>query len=72
MAVTLLVDALPLHYLQHGISKFGASNVFLALFTTVLLGVLADWAWMLYLRNKMVCILTTLSSISVQCTLWKE
>lgn len=55
MAIEQLFGALPLHYLQHGISKFGASNVALAVFATAVLGVLADYAWMLYLRSKMVC-----------------
>lgn len=54
MAVTLLFDTLPLHYLQHFLSKFGTANVLVALFTTALLGVLADWGYMLYLRSKMV------------------
>jgi hypothetical protein len=54
MAIEQLFDALPVHYLQHGISKFGAANVALAIFVTVALGVLADYAWMLYLRSKMV------------------
>jgi len=30
MAIEQLFEALPLHYLQHGISKFGAANVVLA------------------------------------------
>ena len=54
MAIEQLFQALPLHYLQHGITKFGAVNVVLAIVTTVVLGVLADYAWMLYLRSKMV------------------
>ncbi|KAF2122592.1 cytochrome P450 [Lophiotrema nucula] len=53
MAIEQLFEALPLHYLQHGISKFGAFNVVLGLFVTVALGVLADYAYMLYLRSKM-------------------
>lgn len=54
MAIEQFFDAIPLHYLQHGISRFGAGNVFLALFVTAAVGVLADYAWMLYLRSKMV------------------
>lgn len=54
MAIEQLFEALPLHYLQHGISKFGVTNVVLALLVTAALGVLADYAWMLYLRSKMV------------------
>lgn len=54
MAIEQLFEALPLHYLQHGISKFGAGNIALAVFVTAALGVLADYAWMLYLRSKMV------------------
>ena len=54
MAIEQLFQALPLHYLQHGITKFGAVNVVLAIVTTIVLGVLADYAWMLYLRSKMV------------------
>jgi cytochrome P450 len=54
MAIEQLFDALPLHYLQHGISKFGAANIAVAVLVTAALGVLADYAWMLYLRSKMV------------------
>ena len=54
MAIEQLFEALPLHYLQHGISKFGATNVALAFVVTASLGVLADYAWMLHLRSKMV------------------
>lgn len=54
MAIEQLFGALPLHYLQHGISKFGAANIVLAVLTTTVLGVLVDYAWMLYLRSKMV------------------
>jgi hypothetical protein len=55
MAIEQLFQALPLHFLQHGISKFGAGNLALAAFLTVALGVFTDYAWMLYLRSKMVC-----------------
>jgi hypothetical protein len=54
MAIEKIFEALPLHYLQHGISKFGAANIALAVFATAALGVLADYAWMLYMRSKMV------------------
>jgi hypothetical protein len=54
MAIEQLFEALPLHYLQHGISRFGAANVALAAVITAVLGVLADYAWMLHLRSKMV------------------
>jgi hypothetical protein len=54
MAIEQLFQALPVHYLQHGISKFGAANMVLAVFVTAALGVLADYAWMLYMRSKMV------------------
>jgi hypothetical protein len=54
MAIEQLFEALPLHYLQHGISKYGAGNIALAVCLTATLGVLADYAWMLYLRSKMV------------------
>jgi hypothetical protein len=54
MAIEQLFEALPVHYLQHGISKFGAMNVALAVIITASLGVLADYAWMLYMRSKMV------------------
>lgn len=59
MAIEQLFQALPLHYLQHGITKFGAVNVAVAVVATVALGVLADYAWMLYLRSKMVRISKT-------------
>ena len=54
MAVEQIFEALPLHYLQHGISKFGVGNIALAVLATAALGVLADYAWMLYMRSKMV------------------
>jgi hypothetical protein len=54
MAIEQLFEALPVHYLQHGISKFGATNITLAIVVTAFLGVLADYAWMLYMRSKMV------------------
>jgi hypothetical protein len=54
MAIEQIFEALPLHYLQHGISKFGAGDMALAVFVTAALGVLADYAWMLYMRSKMV------------------
>lgn len=54
MAIEQIFETLPLHYLQHGISKFGAINVALALFVIVAVGVIADYAWMLRLRSKMV------------------
>lgn len=54
MAIEQLFEALPLHYLQHGISKFGAGNVALAVLVTGFLGVMADYVWMLYMRSKMV------------------
>ena len=54
MAVEQLFEAVPLHYLQHGLTKYGASNIALAFLVTLGLGVLMDYAWMLYLRSKMV------------------
>jgi hypothetical protein len=54
MAIEELFRALLVHYLQHGISKFGTASVALALFVTAGFGVLADYAWMLYMRSKMV------------------
>jgi hypothetical protein len=54
MAVEQIFEALPLHYLQHGISKFGVGNIALAVLATATLGVFADYAWMLYMRSKMV------------------
>jgi hypothetical protein len=54
MAIEQVFEALPLHYLQHGISKYGIANIALAVCLTATLGVLADYAWMLYLRSKMV------------------
>lgn len=54
MAIEQLFEALPLHYVQHGISKYGTANIALALFVTAAMAVLADYAWMLYLRSKMV------------------
>jgi hypothetical protein len=54
MAIEQLFEALPLHYLQHGISRFGAMNLVLAAFFTAALGIVADYAWMMYLRSKMV------------------
>lgn len=54
MAIEQLFEFLPLHHLQHGVSKFGAANVSLAVLVTIALGVLVDYAWMLYLGSKMV------------------
>lgn len=54
MAIEQLFEAAPLHYLQHGISKFGFANVASAIFVLAAAGVLADYAWMLYMRSKMV------------------
>ena len=54
MAVEKAFDALSVHYLQHGISKFGIGNIALGVFVTAVLCVLADYAWMLYMRSKMV------------------
>jgi hypothetical protein len=54
MAIEQVFEALPLHYLQHGISKFGVENIALAVLATAALGVFADYAWMLYMRSKMV------------------
>ncbi|KAF2867757.1 cytochrome P450 [Massariosphaeria phaeospora] len=53
MAIEQLFEALPLHYVQHGISKFGVGNLVLALVITAVLGLIADYAWMLHLRSKM-------------------
>ncbi|CAO2652083.1 Nn.00g003660.m01.CDS01 [Neocucurbitaria sp. VM-36] len=53
MAIEQIFETLPLHYLQHGISKFGAANVAFALLVIVAVGVIADYAWMLRLRSKM-------------------
>ena len=54
MVIEQVFEALPLHYLQHGISKFGVGNIALAVLATAALGVFADYAWMLYMRLKMV------------------
>lgn len=54
MAIEQLFEVLPVHYLQYGISKFGVGNLALAVLATAALGVLADYAWMLYMRSKMV------------------
>jgi hypothetical protein len=61
MAIEQLFEALPLHYIQHSISKYGTGNVLLALFSTVIAIILADYARMLYLRSKMVCTIPTVS-----------
>jgi hypothetical protein len=54
MAVEKIVHALTLHELQHKISKLGTGNVVLAVLLTGALAIIADYAWMLYLRSKMV------------------
>jgi len=54
MAIEKVFETLPLHEFQYKISKFGAGNVFLAVLLTGALAILADYAWMLYLRSKMV------------------
>ncbi|KAF2005631.1 cytochrome P450 [Amniculicola lignicola CBS 123094] len=53
MAIEQLFQALPLHYAQHGISKFGTVDVILSVLVTLVVGILADYVWMLYLRSKM-------------------
>ncbi|KAH8722584.1 cytochrome P450 [Phaeosphaeriaceae sp. PMI808] len=53
MAIEKLFDGLPLHYLQHDVTKSNAVNIALAVCITVTLGVLADYTWMLYLRSRM-------------------
>ncbi|KAL6166494.1 hypothetical protein ACJQWK_07845 [Exserohilum turcicum] len=53
MAIEQLFEVLPVHYLQYSISKFGVGNLALAVLATAALGVLADYAWMLYMRSKM-------------------
>ncbi|KAF2709910.1 cytochrome P450 [Pleomassaria siparia CBS 279.74] len=53
MAIEQLFEALPLHYVQYGISKYGAGIIAFAVLVTAAVGVLADYAWMLYLRSKM-------------------
>jgi hypothetical protein len=58
MAIEQLFETLPLHYVQHGISKYGVGSIILAFFVTAAVGVLADYAWMLYLRSKMVRMMT--------------
>jgi hypothetical protein len=54
MAIEKFFETLPLHYVQHGISKYGVGSMVLAFFVTTAVGILADYAYMLYLRSKMV------------------
>lgn len=54
MAIEKFIETLPLHELQHKVSRYGAGNVALAVLLTGALAILADYAWMLYLRSKMV------------------
>jgi hypothetical protein len=54
MAIEKLLEAMPLQYLQYDVSKWGTTNVLLAMVATVVAGVLMDYMWMLYLRSKMV------------------
>ncbi|CBX98861.1 hypothetical protein IAQ61_007524 [Plenodomus lingam] len=53
MAIDQLFEALPLHYLQHGFAKYGTTSVISAILTVAAVGLIADYAWMLYLRSKM-------------------
>ncbi|KAF2740094.1 cytochrome P450 [Polyplosphaeria fusca] len=53
MAIEQLFEALPLHYVQHALTKYGAANLGLTLLVTLVVGILADYAWMLYIRSKM-------------------
>lgn len=48
MAIGRLLEALPL-------ARFTAADVALAFLVTAVLGLVADYSWMLYLRSKMVC-----------------
>lgn len=54
MAIEQLFEALPLHYLQYGIAKFGASNLVVAFSAVLAICFFADYTWMLHLRSKMV------------------
>jgi len=65
MAIEQLFETLPLHYIQHGILKYGVGSIILAFFVTVAVGVLADYAWMLYLRSKMVRMMALLYATHV-------
>jgi hypothetical protein len=53
MAIEKFIETFSLHELQHKVSKYGAGNVTLAVLLTGALAILADYAWMLYLRSKM-------------------
>lgn len=55
MAIEQLFD-LPLHHLQYDISRFGVANIATVVFVTAALGIFVDYAWMLYLRSKMVSV----------------
>ena len=54
MAVEKLAEALLLPHLQRVVPRFGIAHVVLAVLTIATLGVLVDYAWMLYLRSRMV------------------
>ncbi|KNG45430.1 cytochrome p450 [Stemphylium lycopersici] len=53
MAIERFFDTLPVHFLQHDISKFGLGKTGFAVFVAATLVVLADYVWMLYTRSKM-------------------
>lgn len=53
MAIEQLFEALPLHYLQHGFAKYGTASVVSAILAIAAVALVADYAWMLYLRSKM-------------------
>ena len=69
MAVEQLFGALPLHYLQYGISTMGPANLAFALLATVILGILGDFAWMLHLRSKMVELPLIMWSQDTDCSI---
>lgn len=54
MAIEQLFEALPTHHLQHGIPELGAATIVSTMVLMATLGLLGDYAWMLYLRSKMV------------------
>ncbi|KAF2748598.1 cytochrome P450 [Sporormia fimetaria CBS 119925] len=53
MAIEQLFEALPLRYVQHGISEFGVANLAYTLLITAFAALVVDYGWMLYLRSKM-------------------
>lgn len=54
MAIEQLLGTLPARFLRVDLSKLDVANVASTIVVIAVLGILADYAWMLNLRSRMV------------------